>query len=187
MEGEVSMNRKVLLVIDMLNDFLDPKGALFCGKEVQRIIPVVRALVDEFSLQGHLVIYARDAHAPNDKEFELFPSHAVKGSWGSQIISELTPPDGAIVIDKTRFTAFFGSTLDEVFADYRPDEVWVAGVCTSICVMDTTGDLRNRDYTVVIPVDAVADFDPEFHSFALKRMERIYGAKLVRYSDRRAA
>lgn len=181
------MERKVLLVIDVLNDFMHPQGALYCGEGVQRIVPVIRSLVDEFARQGQLVIYLRDAHAPDDKEFELFPPHAVKGSWGGQIIQELTPPEGALLIDKTRFTAFFGNNLDAVLAGYRPHEVWVAGVCTSICVMDTAGDLRNRDYTVVIPVDAVADFDPEFHAFALKRMERVYGARLVESMARRAA
>jgi nicotinamidase-related amidase len=45
--------------------------------------------------------------------------------------------------------------------------------------MDTTGDLRNRDYQAVIPVDGVADIDPLAHEFALSRMRRIYGARLV--------
>jgi nicotinamidase-related amidase len=45
--------------------------------------------------------------------------------------------------------------------------------------MDTVADLKNRDYTVVVPVLCVADFDPEMHSFALKRMEKVYGAKIV--------
>jgi nicotinamidase-related amidase len=49
--------------------------------------------------------------------------------------------------------------------------------------MDTAGGLRNRDYSVVIPVDAVADFDPPAHQFALQRMQRVYGAKLVNVSD----
>jgi nicotinamidase-related amidase len=62
-----------------------------------------------------------------------------------------------------------------------PDEVWVTGVVTSICVMDTTGDLINRDYDVVVPVDAVADFDPVFEDFALKRMERVYKVKIIRW------
>ena len=173
------MAKKTLLVIDMLNDFMNPKGTLYCGDEARKIIPIVRSLVDRFSAEQQQVIYLRDAHAPNDKEFELFDPHAVKGTWGSEIIPELTPPEGAMVVDKTRFSAFFGNNLAAILEESNPGEVWVAGVCTSICVMDTTGDLRNRDYNTVIPVDAVADFDQEFHDFSLKRMERVYGAKLV--------
>ncbi len=173
------MAQKLLLVIDVLNDFLDPKGTLYCGDEARKIIPAVRSLVDRFAAEGQPVIYLRDAHAPDDKEFELFASHAVKESWGGRFIPELTPPEASLLVDKTRFSGLFGNDLDSILASFKPDEVWISGVCTSICVMDTAGDLRNRDYQVVIPVNAVADFDPEFHDFALRRMKRVYGARLV--------
>jgi len=173
------MAEKLLMVIDMLNDFMDPKGALYCGDEARKIIPVVRSLVDKFVAENQPVAYLCDAHAPDDKEFELFSPHAVKGAWGAQIIPELTPPEAGMVMGKTRFSALFGNNLEALLASLKPTEVWISGVCTSICVMDTAGDLRNRDYTVVVPVDAVADFDPEFHDFALKRMKRVYGIRLV--------
>ncbi len=170
---------KALLVIDMLNDFIDPQGALYCGQSARSIIPRVRDLVDFFAAGHQLIVYLRDAHDPHDKEFQLFPPHAIAGSWGGKVIPELTPPPGALVLDKTRFTAFYRTDLERVLAEAHPEEVWVSGVVTSICVMDTVGDLRNRDYTPVVPVEAVADFDPQFHEFALKRMQRVYGAKLV--------
>lgn len=171
--------RKTLLVIDMLNDFMDPKGALYCGDGAIRIVPVVRALLDTFRAEGRTILFARDAHSENDKEFQLFRPHAVRGSWGSKILTVLEPPPGSTVFDKTRFSAFYGTPLDRLLSESAPDEVWVCGVVTSICVMDTVGDLRNRDYTPVVVVDAVADFDAEAHAFALKRMERVYGARLV--------
>jgi len=173
------MAKKLLMVIDMLNDFMDPKGALYCGDGARKIIPVIRSLVDQFAAESQPIVYLRDAHAPDDREFELFAPHAVKESWGAQIIPELTPPEASLVVDKTRFSALFGNDLEAILASFNPDEIWISGVCTSICVMDTTGDLRNHDYAVVIPVNAVADFDPEFHDFALKRMKRLYGARLI--------
>ena len=174
------MARKALLVIDMLNDFIDPRGSLYCGEAARSIIPVVRARIDRFLAANEPVIYLRDAHAPDDREFELFAPHAVKGSWGSDFIPELAPARGTIVLDKTRFSAFYRTGLEKALEDAAAEEVWVTGVCTSICVMDTTGDLRNRDYTAVIPVDAVADFDQAAHRFALERMKRVYGAQLTR-------
>ncbi len=174
------MGRKSLLVIDMLNDFMDRRGALYCGDPGRRIIPVIQSLVRWFNRDGHQVIFLRDAHRPDDQEFDRYPAHAVKGTWGSEIIPELQPPKGSLVMDKTRYSAFYGTDLANVLDEYRPEEVWVTGVVTSICVMDTAGDLVNRDYHVVIPVDAVADFDPEFEAFALRRMERVYKAKLIR-------
>jgi nicotinamidase-related amidase len=164
----------------MLNDFLVPAGALYCGDEARKIIPVIRLLIDEFTARGESVIFLRDAHAANDKEFELFPPHAIKGSWGSEIIPELAPGPNSFIVDKTRYSALFGNELSRMLKDMRPDEVWVTGVLTSICVMDTTGGLRNRDYAAVIPMDAVADIDPVWHEFALERMKKVYGARLTK-------
>jgi nicotinamidase/pyrazinamidase len=45
--------------------------------------------------------------------------------------------------------------------------------------MHTAADARNRDYTVEVPVDCVATFDPESHAAALKHMETILGARLI--------
>ncbi|NLI80220.1 MAG: cysteine hydrolase [Deltaproteobacteria bacterium] len=172
----------VLLVIDMLNDFMDPGGALYCGDAARKIIPAVRSLIDRFTAEKNPVIYLCDAHDQKDREFELFSPHAVAGTWGAEIIPQLRPPERSIVLAKTRFSAFYKTDLDRVLASVQPQEVWLSGVCTSICIMDTAGDLRNRDYSAVVPVDAVADFDPEYHAFALKRMERVYGVRLTRVS-----
>ncbi len=178
--GGMKMTRRVLLVIDLLNDFLDPAGALYCGEEARKIIPVIRSLIDQFTKGGEPVIFLRDAHSQNDKEFELFPPHAIKGSWGSEVIRELAPGLNSSIVDKTRFSGLFGNRLADLLKDIKPDEVWVSGVMTSICIMDTTGGLRDRDYAVVIPVDAVADIDPVWHEFALERMKKIYGARLTK-------
>jgi nicotinamidase-related amidase len=164
----------------MLNDFLNPAGALYCGDEARKIIPLIRLLIDEFTAVGDTVIFLRDAHARDDKEFELFPPHAIKGSWGSKVIPELTPGPKSLIVDKTRFSGLFGNDLPEMLRDIKPGEVWVTGVLTSICVMDTTGGLRNRGYAAVIPMNAVADIDPVWHEFALERMKKVYGARLTK-------
>lgn len=173
------MARKALLIIDLLNDFMDSRGVLFCGDFARAIIPVVDVLMKKFERKGDLVIFLKDAHTPHDKEFELFAPHAVKGTWGGEIIPELTPSPQSFILEKTRFSSFYNTSLEKVLRDSDIQEVWVTGVCTSICVMDTVGDLRNRDLDAVVPVNAVADFDLQAHEAALKRMERVYGAKLI--------
>lgn len=175
------MPAKVLLLIDMLNDFLDPTGALYCGSASRSIIPIAKDLVHHFHRSGHTVLYACDAHNEDDKEFQIFRPHAILGSWGARVVPELEPRPQSIVFAKTRFSAFYRTPLERILAEVAPQEVWVAGVVTSICVMDTVGDLRNRDYPPVVPIDAVADFDPEAHALALNRMERVYGARLVEW------
>lgn len=170
---------KALLVIDMLRDFLHPDGALYCGDDARKIIPFVKRKVEEFHQRGDRVIYLRDAHRPDDLEFRIFRPHALQGAEGGRIIDELpVGPDDALV-DKTRYSAFYATDLDRVLKEARPEEVHVTGVCTSICVMDTVGDLRNRDYPVVVYREGVADFDREAHQFALRRMASIYGARVI--------
>ena len=85
------MGKTALIVIDMLNDFLDPGGSLYAGAQAREIIPFVAQKIAEFRAQGQVVIFVCDAHAPDDPEFGVFPAHAVKGSWGARIIPELPP------------------------------------------------------------------------------------------------
>jgi nicotinamidase/pyrazinamidase len=170
---------RTLLVIDMVNDFIRPDGALYCGDAAAAMVPFVKAKIEEFHRTGEPVVFLCDAHAPDDLEFRMFPRHSVKGTPGARIIDDLPVDPRDAQVEKTRYSAFYDSDLDRVLNRYHPDEVHVVGVCTSICVMDTVGDLRNRDYPVVVYRQGVADFDPEAHAFALKRMEKIYGARIV--------
>ena len=170
------MPEKALIIVDMLNDFIDPQGKLYCGETGPATVPVIRKQLDLARQQGDLVVYLQDSHPADDLEFEKFPPHCIAGSWGSRIVSDLTPLDGEIVIPKQRYSGFFGTDLSMILSDSGVRAATVAGVCTSICVMDTVGGLANRDYDVVVPVRGVADFDTEFHAFALDRMKKLYGA-----------
>jgi nicotinamidase-related amidase len=172
------MIKAALIVVDMLNDFIDEKGALYCGQSARDIVPFVRLRLDAHRRAGSLVVFLHDAHAKDDREFEKFPPHCVAGTWGSQIIDALSPQTGERVLPKTRYSGFYGTDLENILTEYGPDEVEVVGVCTSICVMDTVGGLANRDYRTVVPRAGVADFDAEAHRHALKRMERLYGATI---------
>lgn len=170
------MPKKAFIIVDMLNDFIDKKGALYCGDTVEPIIPFIQNRLEAFRKPGNLVIYLQDSHDKNDKEFERFPPHCVAGTWGNEIIQELAPMPEDKMIPKKRFSGFYGTELENILETAGIDEVEVVGVCTSICVMDTVGGLANRDYNITVPVRGVADFDQEFHEFALKRMKRLYGA-----------
>lgn len=170
------MTNAALIVVDMLNDFIDENGALYCGPGAREIVPFVRERLAAHRKAGSLVVFLRDSHAEDDLEFEKFPKHCVAGSWGSRIIEALAPDSGEAVLPKTRYSGFYGTTLEKILADNGPAEVEVVGVCTSICVMDTVGGLANRDYRTVVPRAGVADFDADAHHHALLRMQRLYGA-----------
>ena len=173
------MPQKALIIVDMLNDFIDQKGALYCGSQARKIIPFVRDRLSTFRKNGDLVIYLRDSHAENDLEFTKFPKHCVTDTWGSEIIHEISPVLEEKIITKTRYSGFYGTDLDKILEDANPNEVEVVGVCTSICVMDTVGGLANRDYNILLPANGVADFDNAMHDFSLKRMKQVYGARIT--------
>jgi len=170
---------KVLLVVDMLHDFVNENGALYCGPEAKKIVPFIKSKIDEYHRKGNKVIFICDSHKKNDSEFKMFPPHCVKGTKGAEIIDELPKIRDDVIIKKRRYSGFYGTNLDKILEDISPEKVVVVGVCTSICVMDTVGGLSNREIPVTVYKKGVADFDKEMHEFSLKRMKKIYNAEVV--------
>ncbi len=167
-----------VIVVDMLDGFLTPGRNLYCGDEARKIVPNVQRLLEKEQARGSKVFFICDTHDPDDLEFEMFPVHCVRGTMEAELIPELQGYEGD-VIRKRRYSAFFETDLEKRLKELAPDKVIVCGVCTDICVMHTTSDARNRDYTVEIPTDCVASFSTENHEFALKHMKEILGARLV--------
>ena len=167
-----------LLVVDMLVGFLEAGHDLYCGDDARKVIPNVQRLIERELASGSRVFFVCDNHDPDDLEFQMFPEHCVRGTAEARIIPELSGYAGD-VIPKKRYSAFYGTDLEQRLAELKPEKVIVCGVCTDICVMHTTADARNRDYPVEVPADCVATFDTEAHRFALQHMENILGARLV--------
>ncbi len=171
---------KVLIIVDMLKDFMEKGGTLYCGDKGRDIIPFIKSKIGECRTSPDCrVIYICDAHDPDDKEFNMYEAHAVKGSEGSRIIDELEPEASDIIIEKKTLRPFYGTDLGKVLKELGPEEVMVTGVCTSICIMEVVGGLRVRGYNTVVYRDGVADFDPQAHEPALKRMEKTFKARVL--------
>ncbi|MGB9802409.1 cysteine hydrolase family protein [Desulfofundulus sp.] len=177
------MSRNVLMVIDMLKDFIDTDGALNCGKKGREIVPFVVEKVKEFMAQKEPIIFIMDAHAPGDPEFSRFPVHCVYGTPGARLIDELASLveeyPFTIKVPKTRFSGFFRTNLNRILEDLNPAAVYITGVCTNICVLYTVEELRNRDYRTVVYSRGVASFEDEAHQWALKQMETVLGAEIL--------
>lgn len=173
----------VILVTDMVRGFLEPDHegeahALYCGEQARAIIPKVCRLLEQESARGSQVIFVVDTHDPEDKEFEQFPPHCIRGSVESEVIPELRGFTGEL-LPKNRYSAFANTPLTSRLAELKPAKLVVCGVCTDICVLHTVADARNRDYPVEVPADCVATFDQQAHRWALKHMREILGAKVV--------
>lgn len=167
----------VVIVADMLVGFLEPGHNLYF-EQSREITPAVRSLLEWETAAGSKVFYLCDNHDPDDLEFNTFPVHCVRGTDETHVVEELSEIAGDY-IPKRRYSCFYDTGLSERLAELAPEKVIVCGVCTDICVLHTVSDARDRDYLVEVPVDCVATFDADAHSFALQHMESILGAKLV--------
>ncbi|MHB8646927.1 MAG: cysteine hydrolase family protein [Thermomicrobiales bacterium] len=177
METAYGQGRRVVIVVDMLRGFLEPGCPLDCGEAARAIVPVVRQRIEEEMARGATILWVADNHAPDDKEFAIFPPHCIRGTAEAEIIPALADlVDPANLLPKTRYSGFYGTDLDARLAWLQPEIITVVGVCTDICVLHTVADARNRDYAVVVPADCVATFDPTAHHFALDHLRRVLGA-----------
>lgn len=171
----------ILLVIDMLNDFIKEDGALFCGPASQKMLPFVKDKISQFRTKGTPVLFVADNHDPDDKEFAMFPPHCVQDTDGAKVVDGLFQ-EGDLLIHKKRYSAFYGTDLSNLLDTMGKEKeltVHVVGVCTNICVLYTVEELRNRDIRTVVYREGVASFDELAHEFALTQMESVLGATIV--------
>ena len=180
--GEWYLSRRVLLVVDMLNDYIKKDGALYCGEAVINMVPFVQKKVSEYVSLGMPVILIMDAHDPEDLEFQRFPRHCVYGTEGAELVDDLKSIleeySFAIKVPKNRHSAFYRTNLHGILRDLNPETVEVVGVCTNLCVLYTVEELCNRDYKVVVCKDGVASFDADAHLWAIRQMAEVLGAEV---------
>jgi nicotinamidase/pyrazinamidase len=168
------------MVVDMLRGFLEPGAPLYGGEACRAIMPAMRAYLERERAAGSLLVFLNDTHDPQDREFDMFPPHCVRGTAEAEVVPELADlAADAIVVPKRRYSGFFDTPLEVILRDRDVTEVAVVGVMTDICVLYTTADLRNRDYPTVVLSDCVASFDPRQHEFALHHMRAILGARVM--------
>ncbi len=174
-------DQRALLVIDMQRGFLEDGYPLFCGEAAQRVIPVVQQWVEKALDEGTPVFFTVDAHAPDDREFVLFPPHCIRGTAEAQIIPELAAyAERSTRIDTTTYSAFFDTDLDDRLRGLGVAQVVLVGVCTDICVLHTAIDAYHRSYDIEVVADGVASFDDDAHEFALRHMQAVLGARITR-------
>ena len=169
----------VLIVVDMLNDFVSEDGALYVGDTVKKVIPQIQKKIAKYREENSPIIYICDWHEKDDPEFQMFPPHAVKDTRGAEVHKDLRPTANDVVMKKRRYSGFFGTELDSILRDMGAKRIELCGVCTNICVMYTAADARNREYEVIVDRKCVDSFDRAAHEHALKEMERVLGVKII--------
>lgn len=165
--------RKILVVVDMQNDFID--GALGTPEAVA-IVENVKAKISEYDPAD--VFVTMDTHGPdylNTQEGRNLPvEHCIKGSVGWLVrrdIAEIL--DGAKVYEKPTFGSILLAKDIAEIASKEDIEIEVIGLCTDICVVSNTLLLKASMPEVTISVDpkCCAGVTPESHEAALKTMQ----------------
>lgn len=179
---------KALLIIDYTYDSVADDGALTCGKPAQKLENSLVELVDKFYRAGDYVIFPTDGHT-GDKfspEYKLYPRHNIVGTPGQLLYGELKEwydqhcdSDRVYQFNKNRYSAFQNTNLDNYLRERKIDDLWLAGLCTDICVLHTAISAYNLNYHLTIPTKDVATFTKNGQQWALDHFKNSLGATLV--------
>jgi ureidoacrylate peracid hydrolase len=173
---EIDPERTAVLVVDMLNEFLEEGGAMVLPEGRQLYDPL-NSLLDAARGAGAPVIWVCDEHpGEDDKEFEKRIPHCIEGTWGAQVVGALKPGDGEYRVRKRRYSGFYETDLDLRLRERRIEHVIVTGVVTNICVRSTAHDAFFRGYGVVVPVECVAATGEREQASSLYDIETHFGS-----------
>jgi len=159
---DVSLNvdRAALLVVDMQNGFLDPKGVTYLPA-APAIVPTVAAVAAAFRRAGRPVIFTRHAVAADGGNAGLMPiwwgrPSLTEGTWDAELVAALPPAPGDVVLPKIRYSVFIATDLEQRLRQVRVEDVVIAGVMTNLCCETTAREAFMRDYRVFFLADGTA-------------------------------
>ena len=190
---KVAPAHTALLLIDMVNDFLDPGGktAVLAGRPLdvgRAVIPTAQRLLAGARSAGLQVVHVQHTtlpdHASSSGPWLDARSRAtysvedicLDGSWGQRVIDELEPLPGETLVKKFRYSGFVGSNLELVLRSAGCQTVICAGVSTNACVEATARDAFSLDHYVVYAGDACASWSTELHEATLASAEHRYAS-----------
>ena len=178
---EIDLGRSAVLVIDMQNDF-GAKGGMFdrAGIDlsvIRQAVPPTQRVVTAARAAGIPIVYLKMAHRPDLSDTggpdsphwfrhqRLAVGEAVtapdgrpsriliEGTWNTDILPELGPHPGDIVVSKHRYSGFFETDLDNQLRALGARNLIVTGCTTSVCVESTIRDAMFRNYACLLLED----------------------------------
>lgn len=187
-EIEIDIQRTAIVVVDMQNAYASKGGMLDLGTGIDeaRIGPVIAAnkrLLPAARAAGVKVIYlqfgykpdlsdAGGPHSPNIRKQMAFrmikerPADRdkliVEGTWGWEIIDDLKPEPGDLVVQKSRYSGFAGTTLESQLHGLDIRHLIFTGVATNVCVESTAREAYFREFWPILVEDAMDHTGPDF-------------------------
>lgn len=178
-----------LLIVDLQKDFL-PGGALaVAGGDA--VIPVLNEYLHRFQAKGLPVFLTRDWHPPNHCSFRAqggpWPPHCVAGSAGALPPEELKAPASAVIVykaidpDQDAYSGFQQTALHRHLRATGVRRLFVGGLATDFCVLNTVKDARALGYDVCLLMDGIkaVNLNPEDGRRAEEEMVRLGAIPIV--------
>jgi ureidoacrylate peracid hydrolase len=183
---EIDLQAAAVVVVDMQNAFA-VKGGVFdlAGINISQagqIIRVIKGLLKRAREKGIKIVYLKmgykedlsDSGGPDSpnwhKEYALrlirnrpHPQGAflTEGSWNFEIVDELKPDPGDLVVVKSRYSGFAGTNLDSLLRTRKIQFLFFVGMATNVCVESTLRDAYCLDYWPILIADAALQAGPK--------------------------
>ena len=188
----IDVDRTAVVVIDMQRDFLEPGGfGETLGNDVSLLAAAVKpcaALLEAARAKGMLIIHTREGHRPDLSDAPKAKVERgeprlrigavgpmgrilVRGEPGHDIIPDLYPKEGEVVVDKPGKGAFYATDLQPILQKHGAENLIVCGVTTEVCVHTTVREANDRGYRCIVPGDCCGSYFPEFHEMGLRMIK----------------
>ncbi len=177
-----------LIIIDMQNDFVKPEG--YVGSKGHDLASVIDTIPENLKLlrfcreKKITVIFTQTVHHTyTDSKNWLGRSGEKKNdagicrprTWGSEIIDELKPLNGEIVVEKHRYDAMLDTDLDLILRSKNIATVLITGTQTNLCVDSTARHIFMMDYKTILVRDCISTTDADLHEPMLRNFHLNFG------------
>ena len=185
----LSGSKMAMIVVDMQNAYLDDEGSMNKSgmdiTELKKTVLPVSSLITACRSADVPIIFTRyvlradykdaglrSVRGPKFKEINSL----VMGTWDSELDPRMDQRLEDYVLDKTRYSSFYNTSLEVILRGLGVDTLIVCGVTTEICVESTIRDAYFRDFKIIVPKDAVAAMDIGRHKGTLATIEFGFGS-----------
>lgn len=151
---------------DLVTNNLPEDGARLAGR-----LGAMSELLGAARQAGLPVLYAMDAHLPDDWEFRLRQPHGVAGTPGAEVADEVAPQPGDTLFPKRGYDAFYETGLDPWLREKGIERLVIIGGPTNVDIRHTVVSAYNYRYRPIVIKDCV---DASTEEYALETLQDMF-------------